>query len=194
MGNIYKSSKTESKKSNTVDGITFEFNKDCFAFECEPVQNREFLYTGKVPAVGMRTETQCEVSGVGWCRFSGIITEIADPPTKKELKRINKPFDCPCNEPDCLLKDGIAAAYGADHGQRIIGYGILNFDFYDKMKDKVDEDQVYKIEYQMDSNKDYVWCVIDAKRVNNVSADEFRQLIWVKCDGCIDGSCAHQHD
>ena len=173
---------TTSNK-NIADGITFQFIKDDFAKLCEQVQEREFLYSGKVPVAGMRTETQIEVSQVGWARFSGIITAIHDPPTQQELETICKPFECLCNDSECLVKNGIAAAFGAEHGQRITGRGILNFDFYDKMKDNINKDQVYEIEYQLDSNKNYVWCVIDASSINDVSGDGFRNLIWSnKCD------------
>eukprot|EP01084_Bolivina_argentea_P144881 254091_1 len=174
--------------SNTTDNITFQFIKDDFCQLCEPIQKKEFLYTGKIPAAGMRTETQVNVSDAGWARFSGVITSINDPPTKKELSQISEPFTCPCNDENCALKDGVKAAFGAEHGQRVTGRCILNFDFYNKMENMVSKDKVYEIIYQMDSNKNYVWNVVEACSLDNVSANEFRDLIWPQngheCNEC----------
>eukprot|EP01084_Bolivina_argentea_P186601 321605_1 len=170
-----------------VDNITFMFIKDDFSKLCEPVQNVPFLYTTKQPVIGQRTETAAEVPDAGWCRFSGIITHIHAPPTEAELKELSKPwinFMCPCGKPFPNCDCDFSVGFGAPHGQRVTGRGILNFDFYDKMKGVVNEDQVYEIEYQMDSNQSFVWIVVAAKRLD-VEANGFRDLIWPQ-NGCVD--------
>lgn len=55
------------------------FIKDEISKMCEPVQGRSFLYTGKKPLVGQRTETQVRAGGVS-CRLSGVVTAVGPLP------------------------------------------------------------------------------------------------------------------
>ena len=113
----------------TVDGITFQFNKDELAKSCESIQKASFMYTGKAPPVGIRMETQAEVHGAGWARFSGLITTVHDPPTKS-----SKYFCTFCSKNHKFACAKIVRGFGAQHGQRLTGRAILNFDFYRKVQ------------------------------------------------------------
>ena len=68
--------------TSTVVEIRDGFIKDEFAKQCEPYQRPyEFLYTGRLPEVGQRTETQITSLNGNWCRLSGIVTEVGELPT-----------------------------------------------------------------------------------------------------------------
>lgn len=180
---------------NEVDGIVFEFNKDCFAISCEPIQKLPFLYEGKVPAVDMRVETSCLFPGheFGWCRFSGAITKVHGPPTAAELAEMPPPFQCDCGQPDCKLaeatEESMVRCFGAMHGQRVTAHVVLNFDFYHRYEGLIDPKMVYEIVYRADTNKQYIWNVVEAKRADpSVDYDHFvNSKVWNKeCDcGCI---------
>ena len=162
-----------------VDGIKFDYIKDTEAKRFEGIQKIPFLFTGRIPQESMRTETEVVVKGVR-ARFSGVISEIHPPPTKKELKNLSRPFSCGCrrNDPTCKFRNGVKRAFGADHGQRITGLAVLNFDYYDKMKGLVDPNRIYEVEYRLESNKDCVWIGAGAKKVDDVDIDDLRHTIW----------------
>lgn len=64
--------------------IQFEaaYIRDDMAHNKEPFQRPyDFLYTGRVPAVGQRTETQLKTANGDWCILSGIVTEVGELPT-----------------------------------------------------------------------------------------------------------------
>lgn len=64
--------------------VEFEdaFIRDEMAKDKEPFQRPyEFLFTGRKPKVGQRTETQLNVAGGQWCVLSGIVTEVGELPT-----------------------------------------------------------------------------------------------------------------
>jgi hypothetical protein len=64
--------------------IEFEeaFIRDEIAKQKEPYQRPyDFLYTGRAPAVGQRTETHLSSTNGGWCLLSGIVTEVGELPT-----------------------------------------------------------------------------------------------------------------
>jgi len=131
---------TVNRNEDTED-IPFSngFVKDGFAKSCQTVQRfRDFLYTGKRAAVGQRLEIQTspvddtdESRYPGFCRLSGILTELGPPPSfeqwltttslvnsaywKKQLEA-GEPLPCgcavamsrndaspPCPDPDCLI-------------------------------------------------------------------------------------------
>lgn len=165
-----------------VDGIKFDFITDDNAKRFEPIQKIPFLFTGRIPQNGMRTETQVVVKEIT-ARFSGIITKIHPQPTKRELKELSAPYSCDClgtrgHDPKCKFKNGIKRALGAGHGQRLSGLAVLNFDFCDKMEGLVNPNRVYQVEYRLESNMDCVWIGISAERVNDVDIDELRNMIW----------------
>ena len=160
-----------------VDGIKFDYIKDNFAKLCEPVQRMPFLWTGRIPLIGMRTETAVIVDGK-WARFSGFITNIDLPPTKEEKRKLSAPFSCECRDRSCKFRNGVKRAFGADHGQRIMGVAILNFDFYDKMEGLVDPNRVYEVTYRLDSNRECAWIGTAARRAIGADIDEVRDRIW----------------
>jgi len=53
---------------------------DDFSRQCEPVQGRPFLYTGRAPRVGQRTEVAVR-TGENYSRLSGIVTAVGVVPT-----------------------------------------------------------------------------------------------------------------
>ena len=71
--------------ANPPQMIEFEaaYVRDGMAKQKEPYQRPyEFLYTGRAPAVGQRTETQLTARTNGsWCLLSGIVTEVGELPT-----------------------------------------------------------------------------------------------------------------
>ena len=89
-----------------VDGIQFDYIKDNFAKLCEPVQRMPFLWTGRIPLIGMRRETAVIVDGK-WARFSGFITNIDPPPTKEETGKLSVPFSCGCRDRSCKFRNGV---------------------------------------------------------------------------------------
>lgn len=61
------------------------FVKDSFAKSCQPIQGRDFLYTGKPAAVGQRLEIQASPVGLlNFCRLSGILTELGPLPSYEQ--------------------------------------------------------------------------------------------------------------
>lgn len=71
---------------NMSNLISFQdgFINDDFAKLCEPFQPPfKFLWTGRKPRIGQRTETQVTVNGI-WCRLSGIVTNVGDLPSFPE--------------------------------------------------------------------------------------------------------------
>ena len=64
--------------------------KDEWARLVEPVQRgvegRAFLWTGRKAEVGQRTETQITAANGGWCRLSGVVTDVGEMPTLDEWR------------------------------------------------------------------------------------------------------------
>lgn len=136
--------------------INSGFIKDDFARLCEPVQKVNFLYTGKKPVVGQRTETQFTYHNL-WFRMSGVVTYIYPEPSQTELEELeDKSLFAANNEKEEIIK-----AYGAVHGQRIRGTAKLNFDFKDN--EFFTHENEVEIEYIMNDNKSYMWCVNSLK-------------------------------
>ena len=146
-----------------------------------------FLWTGRIPLIGMRTETAVIVDGK-WARFSGFITHIHPSPTKEEKRKLSAPFSCGCRDRSCKFRNGVKRAFGADHGQKISGLAILNFDFYDKIEGLVDPKRVYEVVYRLDSNRECVWIGIAARRAISASIDDVRDTIWPYF-GRLDACC-----
>jgi len=58
------------------------FIRDDSSKSREPCQYPyKFLYTGRAPAVGQRTETQLQTNSGRWCLLSGVVTEVGELPT-----------------------------------------------------------------------------------------------------------------
>lgn len=116
------------------DTITISFNsgflKDEWSQLVEPIQRglngRSFLWTGRKPEVGMRTETQVTTSNGEWCRLSGVVTEVGDMPSLDEWRAGNSCQLPPAVKSNTLptdqqlsLRDGFIEHFGTIHGQMI---------------------------------------------------------------------------
>ena len=116
------------------DTITISFNsgflKDEWSQLVEPIQRglngRSFLWTGRKPEVGMRTETQVTTSNGEWCRLSGVVTEVGDMPSLDEWRAGNSCQLPPAVKSNTLpieqqlsLREGFIEHFGTVHGQMI---------------------------------------------------------------------------
>ncbi|KAL3939069.1 MAG: hypothetical protein SGARI_001504, partial [Bacillariaceae sp.] len=163
------------------------FVKDDFAQQCEPFQRPyKFLWTGRVPEVGQRTETQITTAEGAWLRLSGIVTEIGEEPTfdqwvttsslapqtvcecsidpyanARPETKITFPPGRQCPAPDCIMCKLRPGLFGALQGQKITSFAYLNGDFAHRAGGTAfDKDGgIYKIVYKLDDSKEYIWIV-----------------------------------
>ena len=157
------------------------FVKDVFAKQCEPFQRPyEFLWTGRRARVGQRTETQVNTDG-GWCRLSGIVTEVTALPTVEEWT----PPLCDCGRAECAAanfaefcdcqkqqyREYKLNELGALQGQKIVSFSYLNFDFYGNEHLPFKSGRIYKVAYDVDEAKDCVWCVTKIEDVTDSVTD-----------------------
>lgn len=169
----------------TAAATTIQFDdgfvKDDFAKMCEPFQKpHEFLWTGRPARVGQRTETQVDI-GNHWCRLSGVVTEVGPIPAFEEWN----PPDCgdSCGNPHCVKYSEMSVrqreeAYkrrlrgdGAAHGQRMVAFARLNFDFFGRPGLPFEGDRVYRVTHVVDDAKYYIWCVDKIEDVTNSETD-----------------------
>ena len=93
------------------------FINDDFSKQCEPIQGRPFLYTGRAPEVGQRTEVAVHAGGE-YCRLSGVVSSVGEVPTFDQwvtTSSIAPPPGC-C---DCKPAD----PYAMLHPDTILGFG-----------------------------------------------------------------------
>jgi len=77
------------------------FINDDFSKQCEPIQGRPFLYTGRAPKVGQRTEVAVHAGGE-YCRLSGVVSSVGEVPTFDQWVTTSDiaPPLCDCNGTD----------------------------------------------------------------------------------------------
>mmetsp|Transcript_24633 Transcript_24633/g.52515 ORF Transcript_24633/g.52515 Transcript_24633/m.52515 type:complete len:198 (-) Transcript_24633:240-833(-) len=133
------------------------------------VEGRAFLWTGRAPEVGQRTETQITASdgAAGWCRLSGVVTEVGPLPTLDEWRDGNScqlppevRDDSSPVERQLELREDFAERFGTLHGQTVTSYAFLNLDFYDRQEGlPFKRARVYKVTHRADENMSFFWCV-----------------------------------
>ena len=117
-----------------------------------------------------------------WCRLSGIVTEVGQLPTLEEWA----PPDCDghCGNPNCVkisemcpcqrqqIMTRTLSEFGTIHGQTLISYACLNFDFYHKEGFlPFKRGRIYKVTYEADEGKGCFWCVKKIEDVTDSDTD-----------------------
>ena len=130
----------------------FAFIEDQNAKKCEKKEQGDFLYSGKKPRIGQRTETSIVDINEQWFMMSGEITEIYQEPSKAEQNNpvaIDEPY-----------------AFGALQGQRVVGISELNHDFIDKQGTlPVKAGEKYRIVYKFNDNLVSMWEVVTLEKI-----------------------------
>lgn len=162
--------------------------KDEWARLVEPVQRgvegRAFLWTGRKAEVGQRTETQITAANGGWCRLSGVVTDVGEMPTLDEWREGDScqlPPGVKTNslpmEQRLALRDQYIEHFGTLHGQVATSYSILNFDFYDKQEQlPFKRARVYKVVHVADENMSFFWVVKKIEDVTNLPYNEMPEV------------------
>ena len=127
------------------------FIKDNVAKMCENIQKVDFLYTGKIPKIGQKTETQISFLGYKWFRMSGEIIHIYPEPAE-----IVGSLFIECGRDKCI------ETYGAVHGQRLKGTAKINGNFHG-LNLPIKDNDVVEIEYVMDDNFEQMWIATSIK-------------------------------
>ena len=139
--------------------------KDEWSQLAEPIQRgvegRAFLWTGRKAEVGQRTETQVTTptdgTKEGWCRLSGVVTEVGAMPTLDQWRAGNSCQLPPGVKSNALPiedqsdeRDGYIEHFGTLHGQTITSYACLNMNFYDRQESlPFKRGRVYKVQLHM---------------------------------------------
>jgi len=155
------------------------------------VEGRAFLWTGRKAEVGQRTETQVTIADGGWCRLSGVITDVGEMPTLDEWRDGNScqlPPGVKSNflplDQQLTLRDDSIEHFGTLHGQTVTSYSFLNLDFYDRQEDlPFKRSRVYKITHMANENMSFVWCVNKIEDVTHMSYDELPEIFQKWQDG-----------
>ena len=146
------------------------FIKDEWAKLCEPVQQTQFLWTGRKAEVGQRTETQISTAEGNWCRLSGVVTHVGDMPTLDEWKRgpNGATFETVPLEIQSNIRNQFINDFGTLHGQIVISYAYLNFDFNHRQEElPVKKARVYRVTHVADETKVCYWIVTKIEDVTD---------------------------
>lgn len=182
---------TATANTAMTTNISFKdgYIKDEWAQLVEPVyrgvEGRAFLWTGRKAEVGQRTETQVTTTDYGgWCRLSGVVTDVGSMPTLDEWRDGDS-----CQLPpevkskslsidrQLSLRDDFIEHAGTLHGQTVTSYAFLNFDFYDRQEDlPFKRARVYKVTHAADENMSFVWCVTKIEDVTHLPYDELPEV------------------
>ncbi|KAL9182028.1 hypothetical protein ACHAXT_012371 [Thalassiosira profunda] len=162
--------------------------KDEWAQLVEPVQKqadggRSFLWTGRQAEVGQRTETQV-IAGGGWCRLSGVVTEVGAMPSLGEWREGDSCQLPPGVKDNSLsidrqlaLRDEFIEHFGTLHGQVVVSYSLLNFDFYDRQDQlPFKRARIYRVEHVADENMTFFWCVRNIEDVTDAVPEELPEV------------------
>lgn len=175
---------TTTPIATTAISIKDGFIKDEWSQLVEPAyraaEGRAFLWTGRRPAVGQRTETQVIVADDGWCRLSGVVTDVGDLPSLdawRDGDSCRLPSDVRANalplDRQLALRDDFVERLGTLHGQTVTSHALLNPDFYDRQDGlPFRRARVYRVTHAADENRSFLWCVTGIEDVTDLPRDE----------------------
>mmetsp|Transcript_20222 Transcript_20222/g.32804 ORF Transcript_20222/g.32804 Transcript_20222/m.32804 type:complete len:217 (-) Transcript_20222:739-1389(-) len=171
-------SKTAPTKTTTKIAFQEGYIKDEWSQLVEPayrgIEGRAFLWTGRTPEVGQRTETQVTTAAStngpagSWCRLSGVVTDVGPLPTLDEWRSSSISCQQTPIEHQESLRDDVLSRFGTLHGQQVTSYAFLNFDFYDRQEElPFKRGRVYKVTHEADETKSFFWCVSSIEDVTD---------------------------
>jgi len=163
--------KAATAKANAKVDFQEGYIKDEWSQLVEPayrgIEGRAFLWTGRPPEVGQRTETQVTTT-TGWCRLSGVVTDVGPLPTLDEWRSSSISCQQTPIEHQESLRDDALSRFGTLHGQQVTSYAFLNFDFYDRQEElPFKRGRVYKVTHVADETKSFFWCVSSIEDVTD---------------------------
>mmetsp|Transcript_4539 Transcript_4539/g.8129 ORF Transcript_4539/g.8129 Transcript_4539/m.8129 type:complete len:212 (-) Transcript_4539:103-738(-) len=163
--------KAATAKANAKVDFEEGYIKDEWSQLVEPayrgIEGRAFLWTGRTPEVGQRTETQVTTTK-GWCRLSGVVTNVGPLPTLDEWRSSSVSCEQTPIEHQESLRDDVLSRFGTLHGQQVTSYAFLNFDFYDRQEElPFKRGRVYEVTHVADETKSFFWCLSSIEDVTD---------------------------
>lgn len=189
---------------HNTNNIDFEqaFIRDDIAERREPFQKPDkFLFTGRQPEKGHRTETQVHLENGNWCMLSGVVTEVGELPSMDEWtsktcydEKCNNctPFEelCPCHKE--AFRNRILTELGTLNSQVLVSLAILHFDNYYRQENlPFKEDRVYKVTYVANEGRQFTWEVTKIEDVTEVykSENEEAANLFLDWEGGFGKNC-----
>lgn len=160
------------------------------------VEGRAFLWTGRRPEVGQRTETQVTTSSsdarrAGWCRLSGVVTDVGPLPTldewrgggSRQLPPEVRTSSLPV-EDQLSLRESSIERFGTLHGQTVTSHAFLDCDFYDRQGGlPFKRGRVYRVTHVADEDRSFVWCATRIEDVTDGASGEMPEAFRKWQDG-----------